>query len=45
MKRLHYLGDARGKAACLDVLIAIYRELGSRLDVARALSNKGRHVQ
>ena len=37
---LHYLGDARGKAACLDVLIAIYRELGNRLDVGKALSNK-----
>ncbi|MCM3871186.1 MAG: CHAT domain-containing protein [Pyrinomonadaceae bacterium] len=37
---LHYLGDARGKAACIDVLIAIHRALGNPLDVARAMSNQ-----
>jgi CHAT domain-containing protein len=38
---LNYLGDLRGKGACLDVLIPILRELGDRLALGRALSNKG----
>ncbi len=37
---LHYLGDLKGKAECLDVLMAIYHELGNRLGEANALSNK-----
>jgi CHAT domain-containing protein/Tfp pilus assembly protein PilF len=37
---LHYLGDLKGKAECLDGLMAIYRELGHRLGEANALSNK-----
>jgi tetratricopeptide (TPR) repeat protein len=37
---LHYLGDLKGKAECLDALMAIYRELGHRLGEANALSNK-----
>ncbi|HKQ73873.1 MAG TPA: CHAT domain-containing protein [Blastocatellia bacterium] len=37
---LHYLGDLKGKAECLDALTAIYRELGHRLGEANALSNK-----
>jgi CHAT domain-containing protein len=37
---LHYLGDMKGKAECIDALIPIYRELGNHLGEARALSNK-----
>jgi CHAT domain-containing protein len=37
---LHYLGDMKGKAECLDALIPIYRELGARLEEAKAVSNK-----
>src|SRR5215475_1938447 len=37
---LHYLGDLKGKAECLDALMAIYRELGHRLGEANVLSNK-----
>jgi tetratricopeptide (TPR) repeat protein len=37
---LHYLGDTKGKLECIDALIPIYRELGSRLDEAKAISNK-----
>ena len=37
---LHYLGDMKGKAECLDALIPIYHELGDRLEEAKAVSNK-----
>ncbi len=37
---LHYLGDLKGKSECLDVLMAVYRELGHRLGEANVLSNK-----
>ncbi|HKQ89363.1 MAG TPA: CHAT domain-containing tetratricopeptide repeat protein [Blastocatellia bacterium] len=37
---LHYLGDMKGKAECLDALIPIYRELGARLEEAKVVSNK-----
>jgi tetratricopeptide (TPR) repeat protein len=37
---LHYLGDMKGKAECLDALIPIYRELGARMEEAKAVSNK-----
>jgi len=37
---LHYLGDTKGKAECLDTLIPLYRELGDRLEEAKVLSNK-----
>ena len=36
---LHYLGDMKGKAACLDALVPIYRELGERLEEAKVQSN------
>jgi tetratricopeptide (TPR) repeat protein len=37
---LHYLGDMKGKAECLDALIPIYRELGARMEEAKVVSNK-----
>ena len=37
---LHYQGDARGQAACMDVTIAIHRELGNRHEEARVMSNQ-----
>jgi CHAT domain-containing protein/tetratricopeptide (TPR) repeat protein len=36
---LHYLGDTKAKAECLDALIPIYREFGDRLEEAKVLSN------
>ncbi|MBA3711672.1 MAG: CHAT domain-containing protein [Pyrinomonadaceae bacterium] len=36
---LHYLGDMKEKAECLDALIPIYREFGDRLEEAKVLSN------
>jgi CHAT domain-containing protein/tetratricopeptide (TPR) repeat protein len=37
---LHYMGDMKGKAECLDALIPIYHELGARLEEAKVVSNK-----
>jgi tetratricopeptide (TPR) repeat protein len=37
---LHYLGDTKGKAECLDVLIPMYHELGERMEEAKVVSNK-----
>src|SRR5215510_1919473 len=37
---LHYLGDTKSKAECLDALIPIYRDLGEELEEAKVLSNK-----
>jgi len=37
---LHYLGDMKGKAECIDALIAIFRELGARVSEAGAIANK-----
>src|SRR5215470_6200760 len=37
---LHYLGDTKGKAECVDALILIFHELGARLEEASAIANK-----
>src|SRR5262249_31587228 len=37
---LNYLGEEKGKAECIDVVIAIERELGDRQEEAKALANK-----
>src|SRR5262245_3374152 len=37
---LHYLGDMKGKAECVDALIAIFHELGARVSEAAAIANK-----
>src|SRR5215813_4733740 len=37
---LHYLGDLKGKAECVDALIAIFHELGARVSEAAAIANK-----
>ncbi|MGH9842708.1 MAG: tetratricopeptide repeat protein, partial [Blastocatellia bacterium] len=36
---LHYLGDVKGKAECLNALVPIYRELSDRLEQAKVQSN------
>lgn len=36
---LHYLGDTKGKAECLNALIPIYREFGDRLAEGKVVSN------